>query len=249
MFMTCSSARIAHINPEELPKVSNFIPADVYLAKMAFDDDTREDAYRLRYQCYLASGHIEPNNSGLFSDDYDLLPNSRTIVLYRDGDPVASVRVCLLLQGAGQRSPCYDAFPETLDRIMRDAAHAVSGPVRVAEYTRLVRDPSLDRGGAIVYLLYRIASYVSMMSHAQITIACVRKSHASFYRRLGYQAETTPQPYPGLKCRMQLMSSDRKRFDELRAAFPIMDPFTTATGPLDDFMSGGAVYLRAGDLR
>ncbi len=94
---------------------------------MAFDDDTREDAYRLRYQCYLASGHIEPNNSGLFSDDYDLLPNSRTIVLYRDGDPVASVRVCLLLQGAGQRSPCFDAFPETLDRIMRDAAHAVSG--------------------------------------------------------------------------------------------------------------------------
>lgn len=56
-----------------------------YSARLALDLRTRQDAYRLRYDSYLTSGYIEPNEARLFQDQYDALPNCQTIVLYDEG--------------------------------------------------------------------------------------------------------------------------------------------------------------------
>jgi hypothetical protein len=213
-----------------------------YTARLAVDPRTREDAFRLRYVSYLTSGYIKPNETRLFQDAYDDLPNCQTIVLYDDGVPVASVRTCTLAYGSGQRSPAADTYPEEVSQLLSQQSTIGIGG-RGIETTRLVRSPAAENNQGLVFLLYRMAGYIGMTAHTQILLACVRRNHAPFYKRLGYTPVTEPRPYPGLSCPMQLMSCTRQRYDEIRGAFPVIDPFGSTTGPLDGFLSGEPVSL------
>jgi hypothetical protein len=213
-----------------------------YSARLALDPRTKQDAYRLRYDSYLASGYIEPNGTRMFQDTYDALPNCQTIVLYDEGAPVASVRTCALALGSGQRSPASDAFPEEVRALLSQPSTIGIGG-RGIETTRLVRSPAAENNQGLVFLLYRMAGYVGMTGHTQILLACVRKNHAPFYKRLGYTPVTEPRSYPGLNCPMQLMSCTRQRYDEIRRAFPVIDPFAGTTESLDGFLSGESVSL------
>jgi hypothetical protein len=112
---------------------------------------------------------------------------------------------------------------------------------RGMETTRLVRNPTAENNQELVFLLYRLAGYIGMMAHTQIRLAYVRRNHVTFYRRLGYTSVAAPRPYPGLNCPMQLMSCTRPRYDEIRAAFPLLDPYAGATETLDGFLSGETV--------
>ena len=213
-----------------------------YSARLALDRRTKEDAYRLRYASYLASGYIRPNELGLFQDQYDDLPNSQTVVVYDEGTPVASVRTCTLAFGSGQRSPASDTFPDEVRELLR-AQSAIGLGGRGIETTRLVRSPAAENNQGLVFLLYRMAGYVGMRAHTQILLACVRRNHAPFYKRLGYTPVTEPRPYPGLNCPMMLMSCTRHRYDEIRSAFPVIDPYAGTTDCLDGFLSGEPVSL------
>ena len=214
-----------------------------YLARLALDHQTKEDAYRIRYDSYLASGFIEPNESRLFQDLYDDLPNCQTIVLYDQGIPLASVRTCTLAFGSGQRSPAMDAYPLEVSALLSQPPTTGVGR-RGIETTRLVRSPTAENNQGLVFLLYRLAGYIGMMAHTQILLACVRQNHVPFYGRLGYISVTAPRPYPGLNCPMQLMSCTRQRYDEIRGTFPLIDPYAGDTiETLDGFLSGETVPL------
>ena len=114
-----------------------------YFARLALDPQTRRDAYRLRYDSYLASGFIEQNETRQFRDIYDDLPNCETIVLYDQAGPVASVRTCSLAFGSRQRSPAMDTYPEQVTALLRaQAATGLGG--RGIETTRLVRSPAAE---------------------------------------------------------------------------------------------------------
>ena len=166
-----------------------------YFARLALDAQTRRDAYRLRYDSYLTSGFIEPNETRLFQDIYDDLPNCQTIVLYDQDEPVASVRTCVLAFGSRQRSPAMDTYPEEVTELLRQqAATGIGG--RGIETTRLVRSPAAENNQGLVFLLYRLAGYLGMMARTQVLFACVRQNHVPFYRRLGYNAITEARPYP-----------------------------------------------------
>lgn len=214
-----------------------------YLARLALDNHTKEDAYRIRYDSYLASGFIEPNETRLFQDLYDALPNCQTIVPYDQGIPLASVRTCTLAFGSGQRSPAMDAYPMEVSTLLGQPPTAgVSG--HGIETTRLVRSPAAENNQGLVFLLYRLAGYIGMMAHTQTLLACVRQNHVPFYGRLGYISITAPRPYPGLNCPMQLMSCTRQRYDEIRGTFPLIDPYAGGTiATLDGFLSGETVPL------
>jgi hypothetical protein len=213
-----------------------------YTARLAVDRGTRQDAYRLRYDSYLASGYIQPNEARLFQDQYDELPNCETIVIYDEEGAVASVRTCTLAFGSGQRSPASDTFPEEVCQLLRQQSTIGVGG-RGIETTRLVRSPAAENNQGLVFLLYRMAGYIGMMAHTQVLLACVRRNHAPFYKRLGYTPVTEPKPYPGLNCPMQLMSCTRQRYDEIRSAFPVIDPYAGTTDALDGFLSGEPVSL------
>nr|WP_294502065.1 hypothetical protein [uncultured Rhodopila sp.] len=213
-----------------------------YSARLAVDTKTKLEAYRLRYDSYLASGYIQPNETGLFQDLYDDLPNCQTVVIYDDGVPSASVRTCMLAFGSRKRSPAADAFPEEVRKLLNEQT-AIGIGARGIETTRLVRSPAADNNQGLVFLLYRMAGFLGMAAHTQILLACVRRNHAPFYKRLGYEAVTEPRAYPGLSCPMQLMSCTRERYDEVRRAFPVIDPFAGATDDLDGFFAGEPVPL------
>jgi hypothetical protein len=235
----------SHPNPgRETHQVTAIVPLRQtrYSARLALDLQTRQDAYKLRYDSYLTSGYIEPNEARLFQDPYDDLPNCQTIVIYDEGVPAASVRICTLAFGSGQRSPASDAFPEEVRQLLSPQSTIGVGG-RGIETTRLVRSPTAENNQGLVFLLYRMAGYVGMTAHSQILLACVRRNHAPFYRRLGYQPVTEPRPYPGLNCPMQLMSCTRRRYDEIRSVYPVIDPYAGTTGPLDEFLSGEDVSV------
>ena len=214
----------------------------VYTARLATSNEVREEAYRLRYRSYLAGGFIQENCSGMFRDHYDDLPNAETVVLYDEGAPVASVRVCLLERGTVYTSPAVDTFPEEVGALMNASPNdAFAG--RAIEVTRLVRSPEAENNQGLVFLLYRIAGYIALCHHTQLFLACVRSNHAPFYRRLGYSLASELRPYPGLNCQMLLMASSRRRYDGIRSKVPMMDPMTAATQNLEGFYAGEHVRL------
>ncbi len=213
-----------------------------YTARVALDPQTRKDAYRLRYESYLAAGYIEPNESGIFQDAYDDLSNCQTLVIYDNGLPAASVRTCTLAHGSGQRSPALDTFPEEVGSLLSQQS-AIGIGSRGIETTRLVRSPAAENNQGLVFLLYRMAGYIGMTAHTQILLACVRTNHAPFYKRLGYEPVTEARAYPGLSCKMLLMACTRRRYDEIRRAFPVIDPYAGDPEALDGFLSGEPVSL------
>ncbi len=242
-----SPVQNARINSADHPSAPFLAPlrSSKYVARVALDPETRRDAFRLRYESYLYFGYISPNDDELFSDEYDSLPNSRTVVLYRFGVPIGSVRTCLLTaeSGHGGASPASHAFPEEVQRILAGDRPGGHGGFRAVETTRLVRSPSVLNNTGLIFMLYRMAGYIGITADAEILLACVREEHVSFYQRLGYSSKTELRPYPGLHCPMLLMACDRERYDVTRLTYPILDPFAGATGPLESFLSGEPVAL------
>lgn len=213
-----------------------------YTGRLALDESVRQDAYKLRYRSYRASGYIDKNELKLFSDRYDSMASVSTVVIYEGDFAVASVRTCLLARDTSLTSPALEAFPEEVRQILgKDVDNAFAG--RGIEVTRLVRAPEAENNQGLVFLLYRIAGYIAMRTHSQIHLACVRANHAPFYRRLGYSAASEPRSYPGLKCPMLLMASDREQFDRVRAAVPLIDPLNGATKNLQGFFAGEPILL------
>ena len=103
----------------EARQVRTVVPLrQTHPARLALDPQTKRDAYRLRYDSYLTSGYIEPNQDRFFQDQYDDLPNCQTIVIYDEDLPVASVRTCTLSLASGQRTPASDAFPEEVNELL-----------------------------------------------------------------------------------------------------------------------------------
>lgn len=244
--LEADSAKREHVQPSA-PQKHRIVPGTSargasYTARAALSADVREDAYRLRYRSYLAGGFISENPSGQFNDHYDDMPNADTIVLYDHEVPVASVRVCRLEIGSGYTSPALDTFPTEVQALLNGRPNdAFFG--RAIEVTRLVRSPEAENNQGLVFLLYRVAGYIALCHHTQIFFACVRSNHAPFYKRLGYSNASEPRPYPGLSCQMQLMASDRQRYDEIRTKVPMMDPMTNTTEDLEAFYEGGSVRL------
>ena len=207
-----------------------------YYAKMATDTLTRNEAFRLRYDSYLHQGYIGPNEFGIFPDRYDELVNSRTIVVYDDDGPVGSVRVCLLGH-AEYAAPASESFGAEIERMLDD----LPPETFAAEITRLVRSPSSANDQALVFLLYRLANYIGFVERVVLLLASVRRNHATFYKRLGFDTVSEPRAYPGLNCPMQLMRCDRTNYERSFARFPLIDPFGPGADRLDGLLRGETV--------
>lgn len=239
--MLSSSSVWSDRTPQHVRTVSRLAPA-IYSARLATNDQTYQHAYRLRYESYLASGFIDADQSALFRDKYDDLPNCQTLIIYDDGVPLASVRTCLLTAGSGLRSPASDTYPGEVGRLLDECSGFAPG--RGIETTRLVRRPSAENNQGLVFLLYRLAGYIGVKSETQVLFACVRSNHAPFYKRLGYTPVTEPRPYPNLKCPMQLMACTRQSYDRVCQMFPIIDPQADSSHDLDGLLAGEEVSLR-----
>jgi len=213
----------------------------VYTATLAHTNETLQDAFRLRHACYVDSGFIEPRPDKIFSDRFDALPSSATIVVYDESGAVASVRVCFLSRQE-REAPVHHAFRQEVDAIM-DTASSSKADVEAAEITRLVRSPDCANNQGLVFLLYRLAGHLVLANDVQVILSSVRRNHVPFYHRLGFVDVAGPRPYPGLNCPMHLLKCPRSEYDRVRAAFPLMNPDATPPGTFDDFVSGRPITM------
>jgi len=208
-----------------------------YTARLAWDDATRRDAYSLRYLCYLDGGFIAPNRDKLFSDKFDRLSNTETVIIYEDDEPVASVRVCFLSLFHPTPAPVRDTFPDQLDALLAPCRRSAQG-MEAVEITRLVRSPRFANNQGLVFALYRLAGLLGIERDIQIILSCVRNNHVPFYRRLHYRVVAGPRSYPGLTCPMHLLACSREDYNAVRGRFPLMDPDAFPRDDVSGFLAG-----------
>lgn len=211
-----------------------------YEARLANDPSTQRDAHELRYRSYYAQGHIAANASGILTDKFDDLPTTRTVVVYAQGRAVGSIRTCLLKRGPGISSPCRDAYPAEVERLLQG-----SGPERDGydgvEVNRMVRAPEAADDQRLVFMLLRMAGYLALAEDFRVIVTCVRQHHVPFYSRLRFTQSGEPKIYPGLTCPMVLLDIGRSNYDAMRKGFRLMDPDAGGPGLLAGLEHGRTV--------
>jgi len=187
-------------------------------ARLALDRQTKTDAYRLRHDSYIVGNYIDPMPNGLFSDAYDDLPNSQSLVVYQGKRPVASARVCVL--DTDPQLTGWDQIPSA--RIFADeiaasmAAHAKPGiPPKAMEITRLVRHPDFADDFSLVFVVYRLIGFLILKHNADIVMSCCRHNHTRFYQRLAFEKIAGPRHYPGVKFETNLMAGPAAKYGDV----------------------------------
>lgn len=178
-------------------------------AQLALSEHTLSEASRLRYAAYHAQGYIDHDPSGLFLDEFDRRPSSRTIVTYRNGTPAASARLCLYdpagtIPGS-ESTPGFAVFGQEINELMEDVA-GTADSMRAMEVMRLVRHPDFERDHEVLFALLMAIGYVILHFGAEIVFSGVRRNHIPFYRRFGFVQITEPRPYPKLKFQTALIA-------------------------------------------
>ena len=207
-------------------------------ARLALDDATKADAYRIRHESYLSGGYIDPMPGGMFSDADDLKPNSKSVVIYKWGQPVASVRMCVLDYTTGLEGwdeiPASQIFPEEVADLAASVDHG--RPPKLTEINRLVRHPDFATDYELVFVLYRFVGFFVAEERSDMTLSCVRRNHTPFYKRLHFEYVAGPRRYAGVKFETNLMTCRNSRYNSVLRDIPMVDtgsgPQSTYAGPL-----------------
>ena len=239
--LNCTPIASTSARPGVRSGVAVRFAGNAYEARVAMDRDTKRDAFALRYNSYLDSGFIGPNDSGLFHDEFDRKPNARTIVVYDSGEAVASVRACFLSVGDGSTSPALETYPNEVRQVLTEAGQGRMG-IAGLEVNRLVRSPQAANNQGLVFLLYRLVGRLALTRDFRVVVSCVRRNHVPFYRRLRFQECGGSRQYPGLNCPMHLVSCSRADYDENRSVVAIMDPDAAAGVPAE-LETGRSVHI------
>jgi hypothetical protein len=197
--------------------------------RLAETDADRQAIYRLRYQCYLREGAIQPDDSGLFRDDYDAAPNVWIFGLHLDGQLVSSIRIHVASAGH-PIAPALTIFPDMLGpRIER--GEVVVDPTRfVVDYDQSRQHPGL------AYATVRLGMLASEHADADFALATVRTEHRAFYRRLLFMDPIgEPRAYPNLKDPINLMGVS---FPEMRQRVYDRYPFMMSTAAEQEQLFG-----------
>jgi hypothetical protein len=227
-------------------------------ARLAIDAKTRADAFSVRHDSYLSGGYIDPRPDGLFLDGHDDLPNSQTVVVYKQSRPVASIRFCILdtdpaLQGWDD-IPATQIFPEEVKALLDNANELAANELaakasprryaRAVEINRLVRHPDFRDDSELVFVLFRFATYMVLHHDADITLSCVRKNHMPFYRRIiKLENVAGPRQYHGVKFATHLMACDRAKYASVVRDVPIFNSAKILQGGYDALFDGETVKV------
>ncbi len=240
---TATASFFRNQNYSDLP-----IDRSALTARLATDKKTREDAFRIRHSSYLAGGNIDPRPGGLFSDRYDEMPNSRTVVLYKLGRPVASIRVCLLETDPSQTGyndiPALNMFGPEIKTYLNEVSRneAVEFP-RAIEINRLVRHPDFTNDYELVFMLFRFSTFFTLYYKTDLMLSCVRRNHAPFYKRMLFSLVSEPRTYPELKFPTSLMICHKENYGNVTKKLPIIDANAIESGCYDGLFKGDTVQV------
>jgi hypothetical protein len=222
-------------------------------ARIAADRQTRADAFELRYTSFLAGGFIDPSSSGMFSDSYDDKPNCQSIVIYKEDRPVASVRLCVLDSNPTRLGwadiPACKTFADEITSLLDGVrALGLGKPPMAVEIGRLVRHPDFASDFELVFVLFRLVSFMVLKLQADMMLSCVRANHVQFYRRLNFQKIAGPRLYPGVKFETNLVVCQARNYEANLQNFPIVDSGALENGCYDGLFAGDTVPVFTNDL-
>lgn len=214
----------------------------VLTARLAIDHETMEEAWALRYECYSHYGYLAPDPKRSFPDVYDNKPTSRTVVLYRNGFPAGSVRVCQhdpeLAASGNYTMPVMTTFPDIIPEVINSSIKKI-GPTSAIEILRLVAHPKYEKNSEIVFGLFRMAKYLMKSFDAKIVFCAVRANHIGLYRRTGLTKIAEPRHYyEKLSFDTALMFGLEPEFEELQEKIPCFSGVHKKDGIYDDLLSG-----------
>lgn len=213
-------------------------------ARLALTPSIMKEAQALRYQSYLSYGHIDTEQSELFSDHFDEMATSKTVVIYKGGMPAASVRVSLFAPDSdipnANDVPATEIFRDEVLALLRGLGRSGRAP-RAADITRLVRHPDFANDNELVFALYRMSCYLYMEYDADLLLATVRENHTRFYKRMSFQLIAEPRDYPRTKFRTGLMACLRPHYEQFIRTAPFLANLSKEDPLFSSFMSGGPV--------
>ena len=200
--------------------------SDKLMARLAITPEIMRQAWSLRYDSYYHHGFLDENKEGLFPDEYDSLETSKTIVIYKYGEPIASVRVCLHDPVAASKKnytmPIMATFPDIIPELIeRHARNKLEQ--RTVEVLRLVSRPSVEKNVEVLFALFRMAKYLTKYFEANILFCGVRQNHTGIYRRIGFEKKAEPRHYyPKLKFQTALMMGIEREYEIVQQKIPFL---------------------------
>lgn len=215
-------------------------------AQIVTSHELRQIVYKMRHDSYVAQGFLDPLPSGLFTDRFDQSPNSHSVLIFRDGEPVASVRASILdlsgqIPGATE-VPAMPAFGEDILKLVSSyQGQGVNG--RAIEMTRLVTRQDLSLDFDLVFSLFRMTFYIVNHYDSDMILSGVRLHHTPFYRRLGFDRITEPRQYPMLKYQGCLMACPDRMYGHVARTVPIIDHVSKHDAVCAPFMAGERVRV------
>jgi len=219
-------------------------PKDGLTARLALTEEHLRDAWGIRHDAYAAQGLIKPRSDGLLADESDFWPSVNVIVIYRDGVPVATTRVCLYEPQGGIKGadyvPAMAVYPDEV-RQLYETVPANGRHARVVEIARLARHPDIGADSEPVFGLLRMACYMLLHMDADAAISAVQKHHIPFYRRLGVESVTEPRRHPKFDAEVALLACVRKPEGHLRDSLKILGLVSKSDSSYYDFVSGERV--------
>ncbi len=216
-------------------------------ACLAFNKTTRKQAYELRHASYLMAGLMNRSApGGILRDEFDERVTSKTIVLYKDGIPAASARICLLDPASGTQDaahvPASEIFPLEIKALL-DAAGSPSRPARTVEVTKLARHPDFAKDNELIFGIFRMTGYLILHFEANFVLIVVQSRHIPFYRRLGYDVVAAPRTHPKFNAATGLMVCHKVKFHEVSANCSVMSGLSRSDGIYERFIKGDLISV------
>jgi len=169
--------------------------------RLADTPETRDHVYRLRHDCYLRRGSIDPRPDGRFSDAFDQTPNHFSF-LVQNSAPLATVRISVVRPDLGwTESPVRKVFGD-------HPAFAALARGSFVEASRLCFDRQARRD-VLMRLLGNMAALAEFYD-VEWLVACPRMEHSPIYQRLfGFRPLAEPRPYFGVRFETQMLGVRR----------------------------------------
>jgi hypothetical protein len=168
--------------------------------RIAETPEEREPIFRLRYEAYLREGAIAPNNTCIFTDPYDDLPNARIFGLYLGSELASSIRIHVT-SAEHADFPSYHVFEDLLHPQIQ-AGRVIVDP------TRFVTSKVLSQlNPGLPYATLRLCWLASEHFRAEHFLVAIRTEHQAFYRRtFRHRLICDARPYPLLAKPISLMT-------------------------------------------
>jgi hypothetical protein len=230
---------------------SSGLRREALTARLAVSRDVLMEACLLRYAAYRSSGYVdEKTNPAFFIDEYDSDAVSKTIVIYKDDVPAATVRACVYDPATAlpesHTLPAMSMFDTEIRQLLGEVRLS-HRPARAVEITRMARHPDFAKNNEVILAVMRIIGYLVLHFDADIVFTAIKENHVPFYRRMGLRKVTEPQDYPKLNVRTLLMAFFRRHHILTQQRASLLDAVSVDDDIYDDLFSGYLVPLFGGD--